>query len=201
MVGMISPRHLTQELRAWPGIRWVIAAIVGLGVLAGMVAASGLAATPPGGGPGMPWWAYPVIGAGSVLTGLLVAGYFRAPLGAEATFCDLRWPLFGLLGMAMATGSRETGGTFAGLLVGPPGSLADLTRLAVGVASVTVVAWALSGRLGLEREALAAQAGGDDLATCTTCRPLFPARTPGRAGATAPEEPRERVNWKIPPGV
>lgn len=139
-----SATQATRELRRWPRIRWLVAAVTVIAVLAGMVVASDFLQTPAGLTTGLgfevPWWAYPTVGVGAVLTGMIVAGYIRTPVGAEATFCDLRWPLFGLTGIALATGSRDAGSTFAGLLVGPPGSLADLARLAVGVASIILLA-------------------------------------------------------------
>ncbi|CAN5306940.1 hypothetical protein BH11ACT4_BH11ACT4_11070 [soil metagenome] len=173
-----STTRAVGEIRGWPRVRWYLAILGASLAFAALALGSGVV------GPaqqaqfgGVAFWVFPVIGAGALLLGALIASYVRAPIGAGATFCDLRWPMFGLIGLALASGQSTAGALFADFMVGPPGSLADLGRLALGIAAIAELAWALGQRLTIERAAVArSHADGDAVGAtvCTTCRPLFP---------------------------
>ncbi|WP_208710946.1 hypothetical protein [Sinomonas sp. R1AF57] len=95
----------------------------------------------------------------------------RSPIGAEATFCDLRGPLFGAIGLLLATTQSRSGllmQMFAGL---PLDAIHWGVQPAVGVAAVVLMAAALSARLKLERDALADPAEAKACATCVPIRP------------------------------
>jgi hypothetical protein len=173
------------DLRAWSRRRRLVAAAVALATVGGLVLAAAM--VPGTAGPAAPWWAFVAVGSGGILLGLLVAGYLDAPIGAEATVCDLRWPMLGVVGLYLASDARALVPT-----------LSAEVRPAVALAAVAVLVWALAGRLRGERRALAADrrreavrsaGSADDAAsdgeTCTTCRPLFPTRIHS-SGGTAP---------------
>jgi hypothetical protein len=170
-------RRILAQFADWPRVRWFIAGCIALALAAGLGSSTGLLAeqsTVPGGFDEVIfWWVYPTIILGAIGAGVLIASYSRAPSGAGATFCDLRWPLFALLGIALATGSRATGETFAALLAGPSGSLAEVARMCLGAASLLLIAWALRDRLALEQAARDAADSGEVYPVCTDCRPLF----------------------------
>jgi hypothetical protein len=106
------------------------------------------------------WTGYVSVAAGSILAGLLAGSYVEAPIGAAATFCDLRWPLAGLLGLVWAN-------TYRGEQ--PP------VQIAVGILALAVMVWALRQRLVLERHVSRAP-DPENAEICTDCRPLFPAK-------------------------
>lgn len=87
-----------------------------------LLAATGMATVPTSGWPG-----YVFVAAGSLLAGLLAGSYVGAPIGAGATFCDLRWPVAGLLGLVWANTYRGDQ---------PP------VKIAVGILALAVMAWA-----------------------------------------------------------
>ncbi|TFB50377.1 hypothetical protein [Cryobacterium tagatosivorans] len=148
------------DLLRWPTRRRLIAFGVAAAAFAAVTLASGLLGfdTASAG----PWWAYAAVASGSGLIGLVVAGYFGAPIGAEATLCDTRWPVLGLIALYLATDARSLEPVLTGAV-----------RPVVAVAALALLAWALRERLESEREATAAEPGEDGVA-CTTCRPLFP---------------------------
>jgi heme A synthase len=114
--------------------------------------------------------------AGAGLVGLVVASYFDAPIGADATLCDVRWPVLGLISLYLSTDLR----TAVPMLDG-------VARPIVALAAIALLVWALLERLGSESRAVAKRdrsvTAGDDVEdgeVCTTCRPLFP-RTQSRS--------------------
>jgi len=174
---------MLTDLRTWQASRRLIATGVGLAAFAVLVLASGIVSVADGGLslPG-PWWAYPVGAAGTILIGLIVASYIGTPIGADATLCDTRWPVLGLIALYLATDAR----TAVPMITG-------IARPAIAVAAIALLVWALLERLRSERRALvvrdraaprANEAGHSGEVTdhgevCTTCRPLFP-RPSGR---------------------
>ena len=181
---------LGADLRLWSRRRWLVAAAVTLAAIGGLMLAASMVSRAPG--LGAPWWAFVAVAVGGILLGLIVAGYLEAPIGAEATVCDLRWPVLGLLGLYLASDASALVPT-----------LTAEVRPAVAAVAVAVLGWGLAERMRGERQALAAGrrreaavsigagapgtaggydgdgAGADDLdrttdgATCSSCRPLF----------------------------
>lgn len=156
------------DLRTWSARRIVITAAVAIAALTGLVLASGLVGIEVGALalPGA-WWAVPAAAAGSILIGLVVASYIGTPIGADATLCDTRWPVFGLIALYVATDARSAAPVLTGI-----------TRPVVAVAALVLLVWALRERLASERRATErlshASSDGIDGEVCTTCRPLFP---------------------------
>ena len=150
-------RQLQQVLRSWSRAR-AVATIVAAGLAAVfLMTANGMFS---GGGTG--WTGYALVGAGSILAGLLVGSFVNAPIGAAATLCDLRWPTLGLFGAVWASSTREA---------------VPVAQIAVGLLSLAVMAWALHGRLELERKVtLGRNPQDNDVDACTDRRPLFPAK-------------------------
>ena len=151
-------RQIPQVLRSWSRTR-VAAAAAAAGLAAVfLMAANGMIA-----GAGTGWTGYALVGAGSILAGFLAGSYVGAPIGAAATFCDLRWPVLGLFGVVWASSTREA---------------VPSVQVAVGLLALAVMAWALNGRLELERRVTLARGGSPeaDVDVCTDCRPLFPTK-------------------------
>lgn len=157
-------------LRTWARGRWSVGAAAAVLAAAALAVANGAfsGATLPG-----VLWTGLLVLAGSAALGLLVASLVGAPIGAEATVCDLRGPLFGMMGLLLATSQGNQSmivQLFAGLSL-------DTIRLvvqpAVGVAAVALMLAALSSRLRLEHTALA---DPENAAACATCTPIFPGR-------------------------
>jgi hypothetical protein len=120
--------------------------------------------------PGALWTAV-LVAAGSAAFGLLVGSLVGAPIGAEATACDVRGPLFGVMGLLLATTQGRSSllvQLFAGL---PLDAIRYGVQPAAGAAAVALMAAALSARLRLERDALSDPAGAQP---CAACVPLFP---------------------------
>lgn len=156
--GLNRVRQLPQVLRSWSRSR-VAATVVAAGLAAVfLMAANGMIA-----GAGTGWTGYALVGAGSVLAGFLAGSYVNAPIGAAATLCDLRWPVLGLFGVVWASSTREA---------------LPAVQIAVGILSLAVMAWALHGRLELERKVTLGRSGSPDadVEVCTDCRPLFPTK-------------------------
>ncbi|MET3950796.1 hypothetical protein [Arthrobacter sp. UYEF36] len=161
--GLNRVRQLPQVLRSWSRSR-VAATVVAAGLAAVfLMAANGMIA-----GAGTGWTGHALVGAGSILAGFLAGSYVNAPIGAAATLCDLRWPALGLFGVVWASSTREA---------------LPAAQIAVGLLSLAVMAWALHGRLELERKVTLGRSGSPDADddVCTDCRPLFPTR-PGPQG-------------------
>jgi len=170
---------MLTELRTWPGRRRMIAAGVAVTVFAGLTVASGSAAVVAA-SPVFPgaWWAYLVTAVGTGLIGLVVASYFDAPIGGEATRCDVRWPVLGLIALFLTTELREA-----------VPLISSGVRPVVAVAALALLLWALLERLGSEHRAVAGRsADSEDGEVCTTCKPLFPAprRSQGTSESTQP---------------
>ena len=154
---------MLTELRTWPKRRRMIAAGVAALVLAVLTLGSGSVAV-TGGSPVFPGaaWAYAATVVGAGLIGLVVASYFDAPIGGEATRCDVRWPVLGLIAFYLTTELREA-----------VPLISDAVRPVVAVAAIALLGWALLERLGSEHRAVADRE--QDGEVCTTCKPLFPA--------------------------
>lgn len=149
--------QLPATLLKWSRKRVVTAVVVAAASAGFLLVATGIAADPAAG-----WTGFVSVAAAAILAGLLAGSYVEAPIGAAATFCDLRWPVEGLFGTIWANSPREAQ---------PP------VQIAVGVLALAVMVWALHARLQLERRATLAQgAENADLEVCTDCRPLFPAK-------------------------
>ena len=151
-------RQLLQVLRSWARSR-VAAAIVAAGLAeVFLMAANGMTA-----GAGTGWTGYALVGAGSILAGFLAGSYVNAPIGAAATLCDLRWPVLGLFGAVWASSTREA---------------LPAAQTVAGILALAVMAWALHGRLELERKVTLGRSGSPDagVEVCTDCLPLFPTK-------------------------
>lgn len=156
-----------QQLRAWSARRLVYAGVATAGAAAVLLSTEGIL------NPTM-WWNAVFAAVGSILAGLLIGSYFRAPAGAAATVCDTRWPLLGLFVLAAATAGPDGPlGYFFGSI--SPAVLTGLISPAFALLSLALLGWALWSRLKLERQALAPDA--ESALACTTCRPLFPSQT------------------------
>lgn len=156
--GQNRVRQLPQVLRSWSRSR-VAATVVAAGLAAVfLMAANGMIA-----GAGTGWTGYALVGAGAILAGFLAGSYVNAPIGASATLCNLRWPVLGLFGVVWASSTREA---------------LPAAQTAVGILSLAVMAWALHGRLELERKVTLGRSGSPDadVDVCTDCRPLFPTK-------------------------
>ena len=170
-------RRLSADLRRWPAVRWVTALAVAVLSAALLVLASALPLPLPlAGADAGVLWSLAAVVSGSALTGLIVASYFRTPIGADATLCDLRWPALGLVALHFSTDLRSA----EPLLFGA-------ARPVVTIAAIALLLWALRERLESERRATDAdeEASGE---VCTTCRPLFTRTSapPARDHTTAP---------------
>jgi hypothetical protein len=183
-----------SELRTWPARRWSIAGGTAIAAFVGLAVASGTITVAGGLGFAAPFWAYLASAVGSGLLGLVVASYIAPPIGADATLCDLRWPVLALIGLSLSTDVR----TAVPLLTG-------VERPAVAVTAVALLVWALVERLRLEHRVVlarerASRSGVDsvDGEVCTTCRPLFPRRG-SRSDLEPAAEPIDSVPTPDPP--
>ncbi|GAC1459013.1 MAG: hypothetical protein PVSMB10_16630 [Pseudarthrobacter sp.] len=173
------PRSLRGDwgqLRRW---RWSRAAAAGIAA-AGVLSLNAMMSVT-----GAPSWNVVIVAAGSLLAGLVAGSYIGAPIGAEATLCDTRWPLLGLTGLVIGTSTGQ--GTLAAHLFtgAAPEVLAGVIQPAFALLSVALLGWALRERLELERKAVSAATEADAGDACTTCRPLFPTRTKPSPGPDA----------------
>ncbi len=151
-------RQLAQVLGNWSRAR-VVSTIAAAGIAAlFLLGANGMIA-----GAGTGWTGYALVGAASILAGFLAGSYVNAPIGAAATLCDLRWPVLGLFGAVWASSAREA---------------VPSVQVAAGLLSLAVMAWALHGRLELERKVTLGRSGSPEsgVDVCTDCRPLFPTK-------------------------
>ncbi|MFC5929459.1 hypothetical protein D6T64_19500 [Cryobacterium melibiosiphilum] len=145
---------LVRDLGAWTGRRWLLAAGTAAAAFIGMVAAGGLVVTADAalGNPSVAaWWALPAVVVVSALVAMVVASYVNTPIGADATMCDTRWPLFGLVGIYLATELRSLEPV-----------LSTPVRPVVALAAVTLLVWALRSRLAKEHRATAARVADSD---------------------------------------
>lgn len=157
-----------QLLRSWQRTRFAAAGIGAAAAASAVVSVNGMLTAPA-----IPWWSLAFLAAGAVLTGLVLGSYVRAPIGAEATLCDTRWPVIGLIGLALAT-STGPGTLATHLFAGAaPWVLAGVIQPVFALLALGLLAWALRDRLSLERWAMA-PSDGDPAAACVSCRPLFP---------------------------
>lgn len=160
-----------RVLRTWRWTRLVGAVVAAAAAASLAVSVNGMLDSPAA-----PWWSAVILAAGSLLAGLVAGSYIAAPIGAEATLCDTRWLVIGLMGIVLAT-STGPGTLTAHLFTGaPPVILAGIIQPVFAVLSLALLGWALRERLGLERLALSPVDDGDSAGACTSCRPLFPVR-------------------------
>ena len=165
-----------RQLCNWQWSRASAAGISAAAAAAVVVSMNGMTAET-----GAAWWNIVIVAAGSLLAGLVVGSYVGAPIGAEATVCDTRWPVLGLTGLVIATSAGQ-GSLAAHLFTGAaPAVLAGVIQPAFALLALTLLGWALRERLELERNVVASSTSGDSGAMCTTCRPLFPTK-PGPSG-------------------
>ena len=172
---LLSSTRVSGELRRWPRNRWYLSALVAATVLLGLGVTNGLIGVPadvgvdPLASPPA-WWWYPFAIMGAGLVGLILATYRGAPIGAEATFCELRWPVLGIAGVAFAGLPSSS----IGLVALTPSALGVVTRLALGLAALALLVWALLQRLAREQEAIVPdrERGVDPGSACSTCRPI-----------------------------
>lgn len=160
---------MLADVARWRFRRWAIAGGVAVIAFAAVAVAAGVIGLGITHSPAADqWWSVIAIAAGASLCGLVIASYFGAPIGAEATLCDTRWPGFALLALLFATDVRSEVPILTGF-----------TRPVVALAAVLLLVWALRERITSERRAVARLASGntDDGEVCATCRPLFPTRT------------------------
>ena len=160
-----------RQLRSWRRTRLAAAGISAIAAALILVSLNGMLT-----GAGAAWWNLMIAAAGSLLTGLVVGSYFAAPIGAEATLCDTRWPALGLTGLVIATSTGE--GSLAEYLFAgaSPAVLTGVIQPVSALLTVAFLGWALRQRLDLERIAVSPASDDEDYGVCTTCRPLFPAR-------------------------
>ncbi|MHB1234397.1 MAG: hypothetical protein ACYCZK_01860 [Microbacteriaceae bacterium] len=202
MTSLLAIRRTLSQLRGWPRLRWAVVVGVTAVALAGLAAATGMLSGPLGAASvgGLTWWGYPLVLSGAVLASLVVASYVGAPIGAEATVCDTRWPVLGLGGVALSAAAPSSPAFLSTVFSANADSLAGLAQPAVGLAALALLSWALAQRLGQERKATTpAEPGTDQLdgSACTTCRPLFPSRGVGASGVGA-SEPSSEVDPRRP---
>ena len=141
---------MLDALRLWPRRRWVAAAVAA--VTTALVISLPTAMVPtPVFGRAVPttWWAWPVLAASSVLSGLLFATYVRDPGGdrpASATL-DRRGAAGGLLTF-FAVGCPVCN-KLALLALGYAGALRWFAPVQpyLAVAGVALLGWALRARL------------------------------------------------------
>lgn len=163
-------------LRSWRPLRIAATSIAATAAAAVVVSLNGMTAVA-----GAPWWNIAIIAAGSILAGLVVGSYVGAPIGAEATVCDTRWPVLGLTALVIATSTGQ-GSMAAHLFTGAARAvLAGVIQPAFALLALALLGWALRERLELERNAVSASTDGDTGGVSTTCRPLFPTK-PGPSG-------------------
>jgi hypothetical protein len=169
-----------RQLRSWQWSRVAAAGIAAATAAAVVVSLNGMMTVT-----GPAWWNVLIVAAGSLLAGLVVGSYFGAPIGAEATVCDTRWPVLTLTGLVVATSTgQET--PAAHLFTGAaPAVLAGVIQPAIALLSLALLGWAMQERLELERKAASPSADGYTGDVCTTCRPLFPTRPGPSGGADA----------------
>jgi len=147
------------DLRSWSLRRWLIALAIAAVVFAALVLSAGFLSAA---GPSV-WWTIPVTAVGSALIGLIVSSYLGTPIGADATMCDTRWPILGLIALYLTTEVHSLEPIFSGIV-----------RPALAAAAVALLIWALHERLSSERKATRAAANGSaDGEVCATCRPIF----------------------------
>ena len=180
-------------LRRWRPVRKARAGIAAVAAATVVVSMNHMT-----GPTGAVWWHAVIVAAGSILAGLLVGSYLGAPIGAEATVCDTRWPLTGLTGLVIATSTGQ--GTLAALLFtgAAPILLAAVIQPAFALLSLALLGWALRKRLQLERMALTPSTGGASGDACTACRPLFPAKTDTLRGPSTPYRRRSQADVSPP---
>ena len=91
-----------RQLRNWRWTRVAAAGIAAATAAAVVVSLNGMMTVA-----GAAWWNVLIVATGSLLAGLVVGSYIGAPIGADATVCDTRWPLLGLTGLVVATSTGQ----------------------------------------------------------------------------------------------
>lgn len=129
-------------------------------------------------------WGYAVVALVSGLLGLLIAAYVSAPIGAEATLCDLRWPAFGVAGVLLATSPLTGPSLLPGIVEARSGAVGGISQPVLGLAAIALLCWALLERLKRERDTITPTSASEGVA-CSTCRPLLPTRVAGHGRVLA----------------
>lgn len=122
---------------------------------------------------GAPRWALPVGAAGAVLVGIIVATYIAAAPGARVTFCDLRWPIIGVIGLSLAI-DTPGGEPLVQEMFGVSASTTLVLQPVLGLTTLVLLGWALKKRLALVRAAREAEQDSGAPEACETCIPIFP---------------------------
>lgn len=154
----MSSSPLWNELRTWPGRRWLIALLVAVVTSVVMGIPTGVLPTPlyrrmtP-----VTWWDYPVLAASALLIGLIGATYLRAHAA----------PL-----RAREKGSTLLGGIFSAFAVGCP--VCNKLVVAVVGASGALAYWApMQPLLGLGSLGLISATLYIRLRRLLSCRPIL----------------------------
>lgn len=174
-----QPVATARTARWLPPVRGLVTAAVAVGVVAALVSNLGLTtegitwSAVVGLVAGAPWWAVPVGTAGAVLVGVIVATYVAAPPGARVTFCDLRWPIIGIIGLSFAI-DAPGGEPLVQEMFGVSASTTLVLQPVLGLATLALLGWALRKRLALVHAARAAERDSNALEACETCIPIFP---------------------------
>ncbi len=174
-----QPTTGTQVARWVSPVRALVTVVVAVGVVLALVSNLGLttsAITWPAAVAlvaGAPWWALPVGATGAVLVGAIVATYIAAPPGARVTFCDLRWPIIGVIGLSLAI-DTPGGEPLVQEMFGVSGSTTLMLQPVIGLATLALLSWVLKKRIALVRAARAAQQDSNSPEACETCIPIFP---------------------------
>ena len=150
-----------SDLRTWPTRRWMIVAAV---AAAAFIALATGYAPSAGGAGGALWWTVAATALGASLIGLIVSSYIGTPIGADATLCDTRWPVLGLLALYLTTEVRSLDPVVSGA-----------ARPVLAAAALILLIWALRERLASERRATTRSESSESAEgeVCTTCTPLF----------------------------
>lgn len=175
-----APNMVKLEATNPPVSRWVrpvqllVVVVVAVAVVAALVSNLGLTAvswaTVAALVAGAPWWTVPVGAAGAVLVGVTMASYVGAPRGARLTYCDLRWPIIGVIGLSLAI-DASGGQPLIQEMFGVSQTATAVLQPILGIATLALLAWALRRRVALVR---AARDANSDVDTCETCVPVFP---------------------------
>lgn len=178
----VAPNLVKLEATNQPVSRWVRAAqllvvlVVAAGVVAALTSNLGLSLGALSWSSvvdlvaGAPWWAVPVGAAGAALVGAIMASYVGAPRGARLTYCDLRWPIIGIIGLSLAI-DTPGGQPLVQEMFGTSATTTAVLQPILGVATLLLLVWALRKRVALVR---AAREANSDADTCETCVPIFP---------------------------
>lgn len=162
----------------WP--RVTVAGVAAITVAAAVISMNGMMTASQ-----TPWWNIAAVTIGSLLAGLVVGSYVGAPIGAQATVCDTRWPILGIAGLVLATPSAPANVSTHLLSGASPTVLAGAVQAVIAIVSLALLMWAVGERFELERKAVSPSTSMESGESCASCSPLFPSklgapRGPGR---------------------